>query len=61
MTSPLAGYRRAMTANKPEPKRSEDHKFPFMEAFNAEDAIEHPGEPLEDEDVTSDTDVQPPG
>jgi len=50
-----------MTANKPEPKRSEDHKFPFMEAFNAEDAIEHPGEPLEDEDVTSDTDVQPPG
>ena len=43
-----------MTASDPEPKRSEDHEFPFMELFNAEDAIENPGEPLEDLDPTDD-------
>ena len=43
-----------MTTNEPEPKRSEDHEFPFMELFNAEDAIEHPGEPVEDVDPTDD-------
>jgi len=55
-----AGYRRAMTTNEPEPKRSEDHEFPFMELFNAEDAIEHPGEPVEDLDLTDDSDAPAP-
>ena len=41
-----------MTNSNPEPKRSEDHEFPFMELFSAEDAVEHPGEPLEDENPT---------
>jgi hypothetical protein len=36
-----------VTTNEPEPTRSQDHEFPFMELFNAEDAIENPGEPLE--------------
>jgi hypothetical protein len=45
---------------EPEPKRSEDHEFPIMELFNAEDVIEHPGEPLEDDDMTSDTDAPAP-
>ena len=49
-----------MTTNEPEPKRSADHEFPLMELFNAEDAIEHPGEPLEDEDTTSDSDAPAP-
>ena len=43
--------------NEPEPRRSEDHEFPFMELFNAEDAIEHPGEPLEDIDPVDDSDA----
>ncbi len=49
-----------MTTNEPEPKRSEDHEFPFMELFNAEDAIEHPGEPVEDLDLTDDSDAPAP-
>lgn len=47
-----------MTTN--DPKRSEDHEFPIMELFNAEDAIEHPGEIIEDEDTTSDSDAPAP-
>ncbi|MFN8029078.1 MAG: hypothetical protein U0Q10_01790 [Dermatophilaceae bacterium] len=43
-----------------EPTRSEDHEFPIMERFNAEDAVEHPGEPLEDDDTTSDSDAPAP-
>jgi hypothetical protein len=31
-----------------------------MELFNAEDAIEHPGEPLEDVDPVSDSDAPAP-
>jgi hypothetical protein len=31
-----------------------------MELFNAEDAIEHPGEPLEDLDPTDDADAPAP-
>ena len=50
----------AMTTNEPEPKRSEDHEFPFMELFNAEDAIENPGEPVEDLDPTDDSDAPAP-
>ena len=49
-----------MTTNEPEPKRSEDHEFPFMELFNAEDAIENPGEPVEDLDPTDDSDAPAP-
>ena len=49
-----------MTTNEPEPKRSEDHEFPLMELFNAEDAIEHPGEPVEDLDATDDSDAPAP-
>ena len=53
------GTVRRMTV-EPEPKPSEDHEFPLMELFNAGDAIEHPGEPLEDEDTTSDSDAPAP-
>ena len=49
-----------MTTNEPEPKRNEDHEFPLMEAFNAEEAIEHPGEPVEDIDPTDDSDAPAP-
>jgi hypothetical protein len=49
-----------MTSNEPEPKRSEDHEFPLMELFNAEDAIENPGEPVEDLDPTDDSDAPAP-
>jgi hypothetical protein len=49
-----------MTSNQPDPKRAEDHEFPFMEAFNAEDAIENPGEPREDEDTADDADAPAP-
>jgi len=49
-----------MTTNDPEPKRSEDQEFPFMELFNAEDAIENPGGPLEDLDPTIDSDAPAP-
>ena len=45
---------------EPEPKRSEDHEFPFMELFNAEDAIDNPGETLEDLDTTDDSDAPAP-
>jgi hypothetical protein len=46
--------------SEPEPTRSRHHEFPIMEPFNAEDAIEHPGEILEDDDTTSDSDAPPP-
>ena len=49
-----------MSNDEPQPKRSEDHEFPFMELFNAEDAIENPGEPLEDIDPTDDSDAPAP-
>lgn len=49
-----------MSDNDPEPTRSEDHEFPFMELFNAEDAIENPGEPLEDLEPTDDSDAPAP-
>jgi hypothetical protein len=43
-----------------EPTRIEDNEFPFMEAFNAEDAIEPPVEPVEDEDFSDDSDAPAP-
>ncbi len=49
-----------MTNHEPQPHRSEDHKFPIMELFNAEDAIENPGQPIEDIDTTSDADAPAP-
>ena len=45
---------------EPEPMPSEDHEFPVMELFNAEDAIEHPGAPVEPEDTASDADAPAP-
>jgi hypothetical protein len=42
------------TTTGPEPKRSEDHEFPVVELFNAEDAIANADEPLEDLDPTDD-------
>ena len=38
---------------------TEDNE-PFMELFNADDAIEHPGEPLEDLDPGDDSDAPAP-
>lgn len=49
-----------MTTNEPEPQRSQDRELPFMEVFNAEGVIEDPGEPVEDLDVTSDSDAPAP-
>ena len=49
-----------VTTNNPETTRSEDHEFPLMELFNAEDVIENPGEPVEDLDTTSDSDAPAP-
>jgi hypothetical protein len=60
---PLAtrwGLPSGMSTNEPESNRSEDHEFPIMELFNAEDAIEHPGEPLDDLDPTDDSDAPAP-
>lgn len=36
------------------------HEHPFLEAFNAEDIIEHPGEIREEPDTTSDSDAPAP-
>lgn len=47
-------------SDDPEPQRSEDNELPFMELFNAEDAIENPGEPVEDLDPTDDSDAPAP-
>ncbi len=49
-----------MTTNEPKPHHTEDHKFPIMELFNAEDAIENPGEPVDEIDTTSDADAPAP-
>jgi hypothetical protein len=49
-----------MTTNEPEPERSQDHEFPFMELFNAEEAIANPDAPLEDIDPTDDSDAPAP-
>lgn len=51
---------RSTMSDDPEPQRSEDNELPFMELFNAEDAIENPGEPVEDLDPTDDSDAPAP-
>ena len=48
-----------MSDNDPEPTRSEDHEFPFMELFNAE-MRSRPREPLEDLEPTDDEDAPAP-
>ncbi|MCU1504113.1 MAG: hypothetical protein JWM12_3467 [Ilumatobacteraceae bacterium] len=50
-----------MTTKEPIDKRAhDDHEHPILEAFNAEEVVEQPGEVTEEPDVASDADAPAP-
>ena len=49
-----------MAAEEPTPEHPDTHEHPLLEAFNADEVVEEPGDVLDEPDTTSDADAPAP-